>query len=147
MEERGLGEWDSMTRRGWYVSDPRTNALTSIWGRCRNMTDLRSDFSPWKGSWARPQAEVVSRAAAFPRTAIWSELPTSLYSIQILQIFILYYKMQFVRLKSLTNNKNMYRNQIWFNLKIKDAWKTSIVPDILTKCPWKLLYTERRNMF
>lgn len=41
----------------------------------------------------------------------------------------------------LTNNKNMDRNQIWFNLKIKDAWKTSIVPDILTKCRWKLLYT------
>lgn len=51
------------------------------------------------------------------------------------------YKMKFVILKSLTNNKNMYRNQIRFNLKIKDAWKTSIVPDILTKCPWKLLYT------
>lgn len=56
-------------------------------------------------------------------------------------IFRRYYKMQFVRLKLLTNNKNMYRNRMWFNLKIKDAWKTPIVPDILTKCPWKLLYT------
>lgn len=78
-----------------------------------------------------------------------SGVPKNCYMIEVtffslfnpnLTIFRRYYKMQF-RLKSFTNNKNMYRNQIWFNLKIKDAWKTYIVPDILSKYPWNLLYT------
>lgn len=46
-----------------------------------------------------------------------SGVPKNCYMIEVTR----YYKMQFVRMKSLTNNKNMDRNQIRFNLKIKDA--------------------------
>lgn len=55
-----------------------------------------------------------------PKNCYMIEVHFSLFNPNF-TIFRRYYKMQFVRLKSSTNSKNMYRNQIWFSLKIKDA--------------------------